>query len=108
MGDRVEQAAVTIPAGFKLGPGGLLIPDGTQALERERWRHEDGMALVRAQRIARAHGLRLIIGCDDNRCAEDPQIREVTTAEHGVVWLCGHKERILTKGPTKKSPWRSR
>lgn len=71
MSDRINQPA-DIPAGFEPGPSGLVVPTGTAPLEFERWRHEDGMAIVRAQRVAREHGLRLIVGCDDNRCAANP------------------------------------
>lgn len=106
MTDRVEQPGGDLPAGFELGPGGLVVPIGQAPLEREQWRHEDGMAIRRALKLAQAHGLRLIVGCDDNRCAENPLIREVVQPDGALVWVCRHKERVLTKGPTKKSPWR--
>lgn len=108
MSDRIQEAAPDVPAGYELGPGGLVVPVGTAPLEHEQWRHEDGMAILRALRIAKAHGLRLIVGCDDNRCAENPVITERMTPNHGMAWVCGHKERVLTKGPSKKSPWRRR
>ena len=105
MNDRIQEPA-DIPAGFQLGPGGLVVPQGSAPLEREQWRHEDGMAIRRALKLAKAHGLQLIVGCDDNRCAENPLIKEIPLPDGGLAWVCGHKERILTRGPAKKSPWR--
>ncbi len=104
----VETPATELPAGFERGPSGLLVPVGTPPLEQEGWRWEDGMAMVRAQKIAALHGLRLLVGCEDNRCAENPLVWQKDLPGGGWAWVCGHKERLVTKGPTKRGPhgWR--
>jgi len=88
-----------IPAGFALGPGGLLVPQGDAPRAREVWREEERKAILAAIRIAERHDLLLMVGCKDDRCAEHPLVVERELEDGSLAWVCDHKVRVLTRPP---------
>lgn len=87
-----------IPAGFEQTAGGLVVPTGSQAVEREQWRREDGQVFRRAYAVAELHNILLMVGCNDDRCAENPVIERILLTGGGFALRCRHKERIVGQG----------
>jgi hypothetical protein len=89
------------PDGFQQHASGLILPTDSEvaaaARERETWSEDEAKAILRAARILEHRGLVWIVGCRDNRCAEQPQL-----AQHdvpgGFSWVCQHKERRIVRG----------
>lgn len=88
------------PAGFAQSAGGLIIPRGDAAdtpLETEQWTEAEAKILQRAARVLDRRGLLFILGCRDNRCAENPGI-ETAVIPGGQALVCQHKKRVILFG----------
>lgn len=90
-----------IPAGYERDPGtGLLVPEGSRPIERELWAEEEAKVIRRAFSIATMRGLNVILGCNDDRCAEHPLVTLVEIPG-GQALVCRHKQRVIYTGTPK-------
>lgn len=88
------------PDGFEQTAGGLIIPRRAAAdtpLETEQWTKQEAKILARAQKVLERRDLLFILGCRDNRCADEPMIHYFDLPG-GYALVCRHRERVILNG----------
>src|SRR5438045_810025 len=91
----VDKPFEALPDGFVLSRGGLAIPADSVTLQTEHWTREEAKHLTRAYKVAKRRGLLFMIGCRDDRCADNPVIERVDLEEGGFLLRCQHLVRVV-------------